>query len=441
VIATSREFVFSNLSTMILVLSRKHRILEWNRSPGNFVFKLVPPKYRQPFTDYRSKLLKAGHGVVSNHDKNIVTVTHDGLEHHLLITPAAIREGDREFGQLIEIADITHIYSVLRYIESIANFDQLTGLYNRNAYLDKASTMITMANMPLLIIVGDVNTLKLVNDNVGHIAGDRLLTTISGIVKEFAPDNSFVARIGGDEIAVLVPNADAEVAEDFVKKVRSKTNSIVDAEFGTPDISLGWAVARSVYDDYNEVFKHADRMMYKEKRAYKESKGISLSGALPLRREQVKATNDAPDIPPDTKPDEQSRQPGQAARPGSEPEIPAEENTSEPDKATVSPATEAPGQPVAETVESVPSVAKQSALETPEPVPTVSEPPAQEAPEQTPLRSGQPEPGNARSFAWKPPQSEQPPEEPASPEPATPAQPDSAPANASPFAWKPPTSE
>ncbi|MDR1293068.1 MAG: GGDEF domain-containing protein [Clostridiales Family XIII bacterium] len=296
VIATSREFVFSNLSTMILILSRKHRILEWNRSPDNFVFKLVHPKYRQPFSDYREKLLEAGRGVVSNHDKNVITLTHDGAEHHLLITPAAIREGDREFGQLIEIADITHIYSVLRYIESIANFDQLTGLHNRNSYLDRARSIITPENMPLLIIVGDVNNLKLVNDNIGHIAGDRLLTTISGILKGAAPENAFVARIGGDEIVVLATNAEEKVAERFVERVRRETDAITDAEFGRPDISLGWAVAHSVQDDYNVVFKLADKMMYNEKKAYKEARGggVSLSGALPVRYERENAAGNAP---------------------------------------------------------------------------------------------------------------------------------------------------
>jgi diguanylate cyclase (GGDEF)-like protein len=289
VIATSREFVFSNLSTMILVLSRKRRILEWNRSKDNFVFKLLSPRYRQPFDSYRAKLLKAGEGVVSKHDENIITLTHGEEEHHLLIAFASIREGDREFGQLVEIADITHIYSVLRYLESIASYDQLTGLYNRNAYLDRASTALVDANLPLLIIIGDVNTLKLVNDNVGHLAGDRLLITITEVIKSFAPPNAFVARIGGDEIAVLVPNADESVAPRFVENVRFKLASIYDEEFGRPDISLGWAMARSVDDDYNEIFRTADRMMYKEKKAYKRERGISLSGALPNRREQAKA--------------------------------------------------------------------------------------------------------------------------------------------------------
>jgi diguanylate cyclase (GGDEF)-like protein len=281
VIATSREFVYSNLSTLVIILSKKGRVLDWNRGYKNFVFSLLPPKYRQPFSHYKEKLLKIGEGVVSIHDENIITLTKDGEEHHLLIASAPIKEGEREFGQLVEISDVTHIYSVLRYLESIAVYDHLTKLYNRSAYLERASRAISRENLPLLVIVGDVNNLKLVNDNVGHLAGDKLLVSIAGIIHDSVPPNAFAARIGGDEIAVLVPNADEDVAIAFAESVRQKTSAIFDAEFGRPDISLGWAVSRSMEDEYNEIFKAADQMMYREKKAYKAEKGVSLSGALP----------------------------------------------------------------------------------------------------------------------------------------------------------------
>jgi diguanylate cyclase (GGDEF)-like protein len=460
VIATSREFVFSNLSTMILILSRKQRILEWNRSPDNFVFKLVPPKYRQPFSDYRAKLLKAGHGVVSNHDGNIISVTHEGHEHHLLITPAAIKEGNREFGQLIEIADITHIYSVLRYIESIAVYDQLTELYNRNAYLDKASTVITPANLPLLIMIGDVNTLKLVNDNVGHIAGDRLLKTIADVVKELAPEDSFVARIGGDEIAILVANAEEDVAEEFAAKVRDRTASLFDEDFGKPDISLGWAVARSMNDDYNEIFKIADQMMYREKKAYKEAMGISLSGALPERREQAKATDEpvaAPEyvvaaehvIPAASEPvapaaPEPAAVPEPVAPVAPEPAaVPEPVLPVEPEPAAapepvapeltlpIEPEPPAAPEPVAPElalpIEPEPTAAPEPVLPAePEPEPTPTPVTPEPAPEPVAEEPAIPAPPKAPSFAWQPsapePQEAQPepdaPEAPAEPEPA-----------------------
>ncbi|MDR3072128.1 MAG: hypothetical protein LBU41_01400, partial [Clostridiales Family XIII bacterium] len=73
VISTSREFIFSNLSTMVFVLSKKGHILEWNTHDNEKpLFLLNKPKYLQSFKDYREKLLEIGKGIVSPHDENII---------------------------------------------------------------------------------------------------------------------------------------------------------------------------------------------------------------------------------------------------------------------------------------------------------------------------------------------------------------------------------
>jgi diguanylate cyclase (GGDEF)-like protein len=262
-------------------LSKKGRILEWNKTPDNSIFSLVPPEYLDSFENYRKKLLEIGNGVVSPHDENIITVTIGNRESHLLITTKPIREGDKQFGNLVEIAEVTSIYSVLRYMESIATIDQLTGLYNRNIYITSAQKMMGSANMPLLIILGDVNNLKTVNDTYGHLSGDKLLYRLSEIVRETAPSNAFVARIGGDELVLLVPKGTEETAMMFTQAVDEKTQAAYDPEFGTPSISWGWAVIHSPTEDYNEAFKYADQQMYQKKKAYKKSNALTLSGVLP----------------------------------------------------------------------------------------------------------------------------------------------------------------
>jgi diguanylate cyclase (GGDEF)-like protein len=281
VIATSREFVFSNLSTMILILSNKGRILEWNRNDENVVLSLIKPKYLQPMDDYRQSLLEIGQGTVSPHDENVITIMKDDVEYHLLISNRPIKEGDKQFGNLIEIAEITGVYSVLRYMESIAARDHMTGLFNRNAYMMMVGTMLAKDKMPLLIIVGDVNNLKSTNDTKGHLVGDRLLTSIAEIVMRAVPPNSFVARIGGDEIVVLVPCAEDGCMEAFSKEVEEASNSIFDEDFGHPSISLGWAVLNDRDGDYNAAFKEADEMMYTNKKMYKANQPLTLSGSLP----------------------------------------------------------------------------------------------------------------------------------------------------------------
>lgn len=280
VIATSREFVFKNLSTLVLILSKKGRILEWNKKGDNIGF-FTAPKYLQPFEDYKANLLSQNNGVVSPHDENIITITVGDQEYHLMITMRPISEGDKRFGNLVEINEVTGVYSVLRYMESIAAIDQMTGLHNRNAYFNQLKNYMHKEFLPLAIVIGDVNNLKLINDSIGHLCGDRMLLTISDLVRACAPENAFISRIGGDEIVLLMPNASEGDAAQFVKKFNKESENVYDPEFGAPSISWGWAAMHSENDDYNEVFRRADSMMFARKKAFKQGVGFILRGAIP----------------------------------------------------------------------------------------------------------------------------------------------------------------
>ena len=280
VISTSRQFVFSNLSTMIIVVSLKGRILEWNKPTGPVLFSYVKPKYLQPFAEYKNELLEKCNGAVSPHDENVITLTLEDREVNLMISTKAIKEGDRHFGTLVELSEITSIYSILRAMESVAELDHMTGLYNRNAYMSTADKYMTEDHMPLLIIIGDVNNLKMINDTYSHLSGDRLLCSVADIMKAQAPQNAFVARIGGDEIVLLVPGGTEEIAVDFSKKVYEEAQKINDEHFGHPSISFGWEIINSPNEEYNVAFEKADEMMYENKRAYKAGKPIVLAGSL-----------------------------------------------------------------------------------------------------------------------------------------------------------------
>jgi diguanylate cyclase (GGDEF)-like protein len=293
VIATSRQFVFSNLGTQIFILSRKGRILEWNTPKDDYLIRAVQPKYLQPMSDYREKLLEAGEGLVSPHDPNVLTLTIDDSEHDILIHRHPIDEGDKQYGELVEIAEVTNIYTVLHQMEQISFVDQMTGLRNRNAYISMAQNIMRPENMPLLIVVGDVNNLKIINDKLGHVAGDRMLTDVADILRHCAPDGAFLARIGGDEYVMLVPNTKEDLGDEFIDCVEAKCDTVFDQEYGRPNISLGWAIARSAIEDYNRYFEEADAFMYSRKKAYKEqtNPGRQLSGMLP---EDIQPVGDTP---------------------------------------------------------------------------------------------------------------------------------------------------
>ncbi|MDR0884972.1 MAG: GGDEF domain-containing protein [Clostridiales Family XIII bacterium] len=282
VIATSREFVFGNLDTVIFVLSNKGRILMWNRSNEQEFYPLPVPGYLSEFALYKKRVIDENHGIISEYDDNVISITKNGREFHMRFQLKPITNGTRQFGYLVEISEVTSIYEILRLFEDMSFIDQMTGLKNRNAYIRVATKIDDTKKNPVLIIVGDVNNLKKVNDGISHLAGDRLLTSMADIMKENAPDGAFIARIGGDELVLLIDTDDVQIAKDFIKNVEFSCHQIDDSEFGEPSISLGYSVFTG-NGDFNASFMKADSMMYEHKTAYKSSKSYSSSGVIPNR--------------------------------------------------------------------------------------------------------------------------------------------------------------
>lgn len=277
VIVTSRDLVFAELSTIVITVSLKGYILDWNKKGGGKAISLPEPMYKELYTDYRQRVLDTCSGVVSPYDEEIITTEIDGKEHHYLFATHQIGFQGRLFGDIVEIIEVTKSYEKLRYFEDIAIFDNLTGLKNRNAYLEEVKSIVAKENMPLMIVVGDVNNLKKINDTRGHIYGDKLLVTIADIVINEAPNDAFIARIGGDEIVLLLKNADDQATKDFERRVAERCAEVDEEGIGKPSISWGHAKMQDENADYNEIFRLADGMMYEEKKKMKE---LSLSGTL-----------------------------------------------------------------------------------------------------------------------------------------------------------------
>ena len=278
VIVTSREFIMRGLSTTVLVLNRRFQILDWNRKDWDIGFPLPKPKYKEPYPDYMKRVLNQYSGKVSPHNTEIVIITRDGKEAHFLLRTHEVGYQTKMFGFVVEISEVTQIYSKLRDFEQIAHIDTLTGLYNRNAYHDYTQQIITEEKMPLSILVGDLNELKRMNDVYGHLAGDDLIKTVAKVILDAKPENAFVARVGGDEFVVLIPNSSNEAAEEFIKTSNALCSVIRDDKYRAPSVSWGYSLMTSTSQSYNDLFAEADKMMYEYKKKRVE---FSSSGILP----------------------------------------------------------------------------------------------------------------------------------------------------------------
>ncbi len=160
--------------------------------------------------------------------------------------------------------DITSKREEQEQILYLSYCDQLTGLYNRRFFESKLIEMDLPKNLPITLIMADVNGLKLVNDSFGHSLGDELLKKASEIIKKGCRKTDIVARLGGDEFVVILINTCSMQAERIIKRI----NSIASKEkVGAIDISIsfGYETKNSANENIQDVFKNAEDYMYRHK--------------------------------------------------------------------------------------------------------------------------------------------------------------------------------
>ncbi|MGM0500915.1 MAG: diguanylate cyclase [Bacillota bacterium] len=186
--------------------------------------------------------------------------------------------------------DITGLKQKEKEIEHISFHDQLTGLHNRRFYNEKVKELNSSINMPLTIIIGDVNGLKMTNDFFGHKIGDELLKITAEILVKASAAEDIVVRWGGDEFCIVAPQTTYFEGE---KKV-SQINELADryAFDKVPiSISFGLATKKNVEENLDLVFNSAEDEMYeskrKEKRVFNHNFLQSLLKQLELKNKCV----------------------------------------------------------------------------------------------------------------------------------------------------------
>ncbi|MBM7555739.1 sensor domain-containing diguanylate cyclase [Halanaerobacter jeridensis] len=152
-------------------------------------------------------------------------------------------------------------------IKYLSFHDELTGVYNRRYFENEQERLNSSRRLPISIIIGDMDGLKYINDNYGHQKGDKYIKKVAEIFELVTREEDVVARVGGDEFAVLLPETDADAAEKFCQRFDEKIIKFnKEHQLVTSlEVSLGYATKTKDTQDLKKVFDQADQAMYKNK--------------------------------------------------------------------------------------------------------------------------------------------------------------------------------
>jgi diguanylate cyclase (GGDEF)-like protein len=178
---------------------------------------------------------------------------------------------------------VLHRAVLVRHLQEVASTDGKTGLLNAAAWQDRASRMLERAQRSRLsaaLLILDLDHFKQVNDRHGHLAGDRVLSSVAAALRAEVRDNDLVGRFGGEEFVIMLPGHDGmEYDRDEVGAVAERIRRRIDAlgvEIATPDgpltvsdlsVSVGGATYPQDAGDLNRLLEVADSALYAAKRA------------------------------------------------------------------------------------------------------------------------------------------------------------------------------
>jgi diguanylate cyclase (GGDEF)-like protein/PAS domain S-box-containing protein len=190
-----------------------------------------------------------------------------------------------QHGKVIEVIvaceEISERKQAEERIRYLSFNDPLTGLYNRAFFQEELKRLDTQRQLPMSIIMGDLNSLKLINDAFGHHKGDAVLKAAADVLRASCRHEDIIARLGGDEFVVLLPMTSADVAEEICNRIQNNCRK-TEQSSEQVSLALGMATRTDITQDLEDIMREAEDRMYHNKLI--ESRNIRSSFIMSLER-------------------------------------------------------------------------------------------------------------------------------------------------------------
>lgn len=269
--------IFENISDGLLLLDKGEKVLKINTA------------FQKIFNTTTNKIIgKPVNNLFTELDNNFdislmgkeLKIGNNGSSCFFDTKQSEIKsDSGKNLGKVISLRDITSIRKAEENIKYLSFHDKLTGLYNRAYFDSELNRLHKSRQMPLTLVIGDINGLKIINDALGHAYGDKLLKKIADILKESFRTEDLVARWGGDEFSILLPNTSYQTAQQIIDRVYKKCK---EHSKSTMVLSISMGISTKDNNDKNikEMLKEAEDKMYRHKLIENQSTRSSIITSL-----------------------------------------------------------------------------------------------------------------------------------------------------------------
>jgi diguanylate cyclase (GGDEF)-like protein/PAS domain S-box-containing protein len=269
------EQLFNNSTEAIVLLDNRHRVIKVNKKfESLFGFKqsellnkniddfILPEELLKSGKEYTENIKK---GKKVEEESLRKTKNGDKINVHLQGFPVKLENG--QIGIYGLYRDITERKKKEKQIEYLSFHDEMTGLYNRRYFENELKRLSSSRQHPITIVIGDLDGLKKINDTYGHKKGDEYLVNTAEVLKRTARTEDVIARIGGDEFAMILPSTDYKEAESFCQRLQKNINQFnQERDLEKPlSISFGFEVMIDESNSLDKIFNKADQNMYLNK--------------------------------------------------------------------------------------------------------------------------------------------------------------------------------
>jgi len=274
--APNPMLVVEGSGAIALVNEAAEELLGYSESElvGESLELLVPEGSRVAHRRYREDFARQAQARRMGALRDLRIVARDGSEIPVEIGLNPVRTSQGRFMVVCSIVDLSGRKEREEDLLEMTLTDGLTSLRNRGAFMDHLSAQMEVAvrhARPLSVLILDIDHFKRYNDDFGHLAGDEVLRQVAEILEHVARRSDFVARIGGEEFGIILPETDREGAGVLAERFREAIDKAswprrpVTASIGATTVSFEQAVPRPDPPERSELLREADEALYRAK--------------------------------------------------------------------------------------------------------------------------------------------------------------------------------